>query len=184
MSGEIKCFQDFLDKINSIPANPAYSSKSSGSAALKNSSISGPPAKPTNLTLTLKPIRGDPQPLRVRFTETVGDLRQKVAVLFGIGEIERCRLIRGGKALSDDSQNLESVFGLVSEVQILHVLEKPPIATNQSSNNNNNNNTNDWKSNSNHQIWSKIDQILQSDALINSSQERSEIIEKFRKSLS
>lgn len=183
-SGEIKSFQDFLDKINSLPTNAAYAKKSSGSTSVKNSSISGPPVKPVNLTLTLKPIRGDPQLLRVRFTETVGALREKVAAIFSIDEVERCRLIRGGKALSDDSQNLESVFGLVSEVQILHVLEKPPL-TNTNINTNTTStssiNVGDWKSNENHQIWSKIDQILQSE--ISSPQERVEIIKKFRKSL-
>ena len=180
---EIKTFKDFLDKINILPTNPKYSSfTSSGasvanqntSAPIKGSSINPPPAKPTSLTLTLKPLRGEAQGIRVNFSETVGQLRAKVAQQFKIEEIDRCRLIRGGKALSDDSQSLEIVFGLVSEVQILHVLEKPPTA--------NATGTTPLSSNE-HLIWPKIDALLQSEAGISNSTERSLIIEKFRKSL-
>lgn len=170
-SSEIKTFKDFLDKINLLPANPKYSNNSS--TPLQGTSINPPPSKPTNLTLTLKPLRGDPQALKVSFSESVASLRVKVADLFGITEVDRCRLIRSGKALSDDSQTVESVFGLVSEVQILHVLEKPPVVAV----------SNDWKSSADHPIWNKIDSLLQAEAGISDSKERSIVIEKFRKSL-
>lgn len=171
-SSEIKTFKDFLDKINLLPTNPKFSS--STSTPIKGSTISLPPSRPTGLVLTLKPLRGDPQGLKVAFTDSVGFLRVKVAGLFQISEVERCRLIRGGKALSDDTQTLESVFGLVSQVQVLHVLEKPPTTTKDEG---------DWKSSSVHPIWNKIDLLLSSEAGVSNSSERSAIIEKFRKSL-
>ncbi len=169
-SSEIKTFKDFLDKINLLPTNPKHSSTST---PIKGSSINPPPSRPTGLVLTLKPLRGDAQGLKVAFTDSVGSLRVKVAGLFQISEVERCRLIRGGKALSDDTQTLESVFGLVSQVQILHVLEKPPTTKDEG----------DWKSLSVHPIWNKIDLLLSSEAGVSNSSERSAIIEKFRKAL-
>lgn len=183
-SSEIKTFKDFLDKINILPTNPKYSAfnSSGGSVPHQNSSvpvkgnINPPPAKPSNLTLTLKPLRGDPQTIRVPFSQTVGELRVKVAEIFNISEVERCRLIRGGKALSDDKQSVENVFGVVAETQILHVLEKPPTVAAASS-------EASWKSSANHAIWSKIDGLLQSEAGVSAANERASIIEKFRKSL-
>ena len=180
-NSEIKTFKDFLDKINNLPANPKYSAfnSSGGSVPHQNSStpikgnINPLPTKPTNLTLTLKPLRGDPQTIRVPFSQSVGDLRVKVSEIFNISEVERCRLIRGGKALSDDKQIVENVFGTASETQILHVLEKPSAVAATSS----------WKSCADHAIWSKIDELLQSEAGVSASIERSTIIEKFRKSL-
>jgi hypothetical protein len=197
---EIKTFQDFLEKINRLPSNPKYSydntnitnstnstnstssinasssttlPHSNTSVPLKGNPISVPPPKPTSLLLTLKPLRGSPQSLRVAFTETVQELRKQVAQLFGIEEVERCRLIRGGKALSDDEQTIESVFGLVSESQTLHVLEKPPQKSLSE----------DWKLSADHKIWGKIENILKEEGNVSSALERANILEKFRKSL-
>lgn len=182
-NSEIKTFKDFLDKINILPTNPKYSAFNSagGSVPHQNAStpvkgnINPPPAKPSNLTLTLKPLRGEPQTLRVSFSLSVADLRAKVSEIFGISEVERCRLICGGKALSDDKQTVENVFGTAAETQILHVLEKPPTAaaTPETS----------WKSSADHAIWTKIDGLLQSEAGVSAPTERAAIIEKFRKSL-
>ena len=180
---EIKTFQDFLDKINNLPANPKYSAFNSAGGSFPHQNSSTPvkgninplPAKPTNLTLTLKPLRGDPQTIRVPFSQKIGELRAKAAEIFNISEVERCRLIRGGKALFDDNQSLENIFGAVSEAQILHILEKPPSSSVTSENS--------WKSSADHSIWSKIDGLLQSEAGVSAAAERSAIIEKFRKSL-
>lgn len=181
-SSEIKTFKDFLDKINLLPTNPKYSAFNSSGASVPHQNASTPvkanivppPAKPSHLNLTLKPLRGDPQTIRVPFDQSVGDLRAKVSEIFKIADVDRCRLIRGGKALSDDKQSVESVFGCVAENQILHVLEKPvTVAPAVAA---------DWKA-AEHQIWSKIDGLLQSEAGIAASSERSAIIEKFRKSL-
>lgn len=182
---EIKTFKDFLDKINLLPTDPKYSSfNSSGgsvpnqntSTPIKGANINPPPTKPTNLTLTLKPIRGNPQNLRVPFNQSVGELRVKVAQVFQISEVDRCRLIRGGKALSDDKQSLESVFGVVSETQTLHVLEKPPTAAPDGPK------EFTWKT-ADHKIWSQIENLLQNEAEIVDEKDRAAIIEKFRKSL-
>jgi hypothetical protein len=181
-NSEIKTFKDFLDKINLLPTNPKYSAFDSSGASVPHQSSSTsvkanivpPPIKPSHLNLTLKPLRGDPQTIRVPFTQSVGDLRAKTADLFKISEIDRCRLIRGGKALSDDKQSVENAFGCVAESQTLHVLEKPatvPVVVSA-----------DWKA-AEHGIWSKIDGLLQSEAGISATSERSAIIEKFRKSL-
>lgn len=179
---EIKTFKDFLDKINLLPTNPKYSAFNSAGASVPHqdsstpvkANIVPPPAKPTHLNLTLKPLRGDPQTIRVPFTQSVGDLRAKVSDLFKISEVDRCRLIRGGKALSDDKQSVENVFGSVAEGQTLHVLEKPPTVAAAAGA--------DWKA-ADHGIWSKIDGLLQSEAGISTPAERSSIIEKFRKSV-
>lgn len=185
-NNEIKTFKDFLDKINLLPNNPKFAGSSAGStssasAPIKGASINPPPAKPTNLTLTLKPIRGDPQTLRLPFTQSVGDLRAKVAQLFQISEIDRCRLIRGGKALSDDKQSVEAVFGVVSDPQILHVLEKPVTVSGGSVSPSTPASV-PLKS-ADHKIWGQIGKLLQSEAEIVDEKERSIIIEKFRKSL-
>lgn len=180
---EIKTFKDFLDKINNLPANPKYSAfnSSGGSVPHQNSSvpikgsINPLPTKPVNLALTLKPLRGDPKTIRVPFSQTVGNLRAKAAEIFNISEVERCRLIRGGKALFDDNQSVESVFGSTAESQILHVLEKPPTVSADSEIS--------WKSSADHAIWLKIDGLLQSEGGVSAAAERSSIIEKFRKSL-
>ena len=186
-NNEIKTFKDFLDKINLLPNNPKFAGSSAGStssasAPIKGASINPPPAKPTNLTLTLKPIRGDPQTLRLPFTQSVGDLRAKVAQLFQISEIDRCRLIRGGKALSDDKQSVEAVFGVVSDPQILHVLEKPPTVSGSTPVTAPASTSVPLKS-ADHKIWGQIGKLLQSEAEIVDEKERSIIIEKFRKSL-
>ena len=125
----------------------------------------------------MKPIRGDPQTLRIPFNQNVGELRIKVAELFQIFEVDRCRLIRAGKALSDDKQSVESVFGVVYDTQILHVLEKPPtapaaatVAASVS-----------LKA-ADHKIWNQIDKLLQSEGIVD-DKERSILIENFRKSL-
>ena len=192
-NNEIKTFKDFLDKINLLPSNPKFTGASAGtassaSAPIKGASINPPPAKPTNLTLTLKPIRGDPQSLRLPFTQSVGDLRAKVAQLFQISEVDRCRLIRGGKALSDDKQSVEAVFGVVSDPQILHVLEKPPTVSGStpvaaSPSTPASTSTSVPLKSADHKIWSQIGELLQSEAEIVDEKERSIIIEKFRKSL-
>lgn len=182
-NSEIKTFKDFLDKINNLPANPKYFAFNSSGGTVPHQNSSAPikgninplPTKPTNLTLTLKPLRGDPQTIRVPFSQSVGDLRVKVSEIFKISEVERCRLIRGGKALSDDKQSVENVFGTASETHTLHVLEKPPTAVANSETS--------WRSSADHAIWSKIDGLLQSEAGVSASIERSAIIEKFRKSL-
>lgn len=189
---EIKTFKDFLDKINLLPTDPKYSSfNSSGgsvpnqntSTPIKGANINPPPTKPTNLTLTLKPIRGNPQNLRLPFIQSVGELRVKVAQLFQISEVDRCRLIRGGKALSDDKQSLESVFGFDSETQTLHVLEKPPTTTAAATvPPTTSMDKPTWKA-ADHKIWSQIENLLQSEAGIADEKERASIIEKFRKSL-
>ena len=185
-NSEIKTFKDFLDKINLLPNNPKYSSFNSAggsvpnqntSTPIKGANINSPPSKPTNLTLTLKPIRGDSQQLRLPFSQSVGELRAKVAKLFQISEVDRCRLIRGGKALSDDTQNLESVFGVISDNQILHVLEKPATAPASPSE------PVDALKAANHKIWHQIEKLLQSEAGVTDEKDRSSIIEKFRKSL-
>lgn len=184
-NSEIKTFKDFLDKINNLPANPKYSAlnSSGGSVPHQNSSIpitgniNPLPTKPSNLTLTLKPLRGEPQTIRIPFSQNIGELRAKAADIFKISEVERCRLIRGGKALFDDKQSVESVFGTASaETQILHVLEKPPTTATTTT-------ATSWKSSADHSIWSKIDGLLQSEAGVSAAAERSAIIEKFRKSL-
>lgn len=184
-NSEIKTFKDFLDKINNLPANPKYSAfnSSGGSVPHQNSSvpikgnINPLPTKPSNLTLTLKPLRGEPQTIRVPFSQSIGELRAKAAEIFKISEVERCRLIRGGKALFDDKQSVENVFGTGAETQILHVLEKPPTASATAAS------ETLWKSSADHAIWSKIDGLLQSEAGVSAAAERSAIIEKFRKSL-
>lgn len=176
-TSEIKTFNDFLDKIKLLPKNSKYSNEidRKNSTPVKGT-INPPPSKPTHLLLTLKPLRGEVKTLRVPFSQTVEELRESVSELFKISDSERCRLIRGGKALSDDKQILENVFGTASDSQILHVLEKPPTAPVASNKNDS------WKS-FDHPIWAKIDGLLQSDAGIDSGNDRSVIIEKFRKSL-
>lgn len=183
-NSEIKTFKDFLDKINNLPANPKYSAFNSSGGSVPHQHSSVPikgninplPTKPSNLTLTLKPLRGEPQTVRIPFSQNIGELRAKAADIFKISEVERCRLIRGGKALFDDKQSVESVFGTASETQVLHVLEKPPTATAATS-------EISWKLSVDHSIWSKIDGLLQSEAGVSAAAERSAIIEKFRKSL-
>lgn len=192
-NSEIKTFKDFLDKINQLPTNPKYSAFNSSGASVphQNSStsvkanIAPPPAKPTHLNLTLKPLRGESQTIRVPLSQAIGDLRVKVSELFKITEVDRCRLIRGGKALSDDKQSVENVFGCVGDGQTLHVLEKPAVAAVASTTATGAtvpSTSVDLKC-ANHAIWSKIDTLLQNEAGISVPSDRSSIIEKFRKSL-
>lgn len=177
---EISIFQNFLDKITCLPINPKFINQKPSTAPL-SSTINPPPAKPSQFAITLKPIRGESELVKVKTSMKVGELRVKAAGLFKIADCERCRLIRTGKALFDDTQSLEEVFGVVNgESFALHVLEKPAETTSTSSDSAALVINNLKKSDS--PLWNKIDEILKTEGILEPSA-RSAIIEKFRKSL-
>jgi hypothetical protein len=159
---EIQIFKSFLEKIAVLPMNPGASKPRPASAS---TTISAPPAPPSSFTVCLKPMRGDSKTLKMALEASVTQLRTKAAEAFGIDDPERCRLIKNGRALQDESAVLSNVFGLGTGEVTLHVLEKPKAKTAALS----------------ETAWRSIEEVLEHEGV--EAGERKLILSKFQSSL-
>jgi len=57
------------------------------------------------MKITIKPMQGKPNEIEVSVTDTIADLKKKVAELYNI-EPENQKLIHYGKVLGEDSKKL------------------------------------------------------------------------------
>ena len=170
MSNQIDTFKGFLEKIAVLPLNPAAIKARPASAS---TSIAPPPQPVKNFVITLKPMKGEAKTLKMGIDVKVGELRAKAAEAFSISEVDRCRMIRSGRALQDDSLKLGDVFGVMSAEVTLHLLEKPPAENPLVSG---------WKSAGDAPIWSKIERVLEEEGLTDATA-RKTLLSKFRSCL-
>lgn len=175
---ELATFQSFLDRITCLPLNPLYQRQQSSRTTKTTPTIEPPPVAPSHFVVTLKPMKGAAETAKMNVTATVGSLRMQTARLFSISDVDRCRLIRAGRALLDDDQTLESVFGLGGgEAVTLHVLEKPMEKTVVANDK--------WGSllDANSPFWTKLDALLANEGTVSDVVMRKTILERFRSSL-
>lgn len=163
---EIEVFKGFLEKIATLPLNPAASKPRPASAT---TTIPPPPAPPTSFTVTLKPMRGDAKTLKMALDASVSQLRAKAAEAFAIEDVARCRLIRSGRALQDDSVTLSAAFGMGAAEVTLHLLEKPKEVAAAA------------KISLSEACWSRIERVLEEEGV--GVADRKLVIEKFQTSL-
>jgi hypothetical protein len=168
---ETKTFDGFMERIRALPLLPGNAAPL-GQRVGAPMSVTAPPTVPTHFTITLKPMRGEAQTVKVPVTEKVGALRVRAAELFAIGEVERVRLIRSGKALMADEAMLSEVVGLGSGSAVtLHVLEKPVVAASVP------------LVDVSHPIWGKIDALLMESGGVGDVSVRRDYISRFQAAL-
>lgn len=170
MSNQLDIFKGFLEKIAVLPMNPAAVKARPASAS---TSIAPPPQPVKSFVITLKPMKGESKTLKMGVDVKVGELRAKAAEAFSISEFDRCRMIRNGRALQDDSVKLGDAFGVLAAEITLHLLEKPPAENPVLSG---------WKSSAEAAVWSKIERVLEEEGLTDASA-RKNLLTKFRSCL-